>query len=44
MLIYLGRLMILTSKMANDGMNLASGTRRSDLRDLIANHMAVRYP
>ncbi len=36
--------MILTSRMANDGTNLAFGTRRSDLRDLIANHMAVRYP
>jgi len=36
--------MILTNKMAIDDTNLAFGTRRSDLRDQIANHMAVRYP
>lgn len=44
MSIYRDRLMILTSRMANYGTNLAFGTHRSGLRDLIANHMAVRYP
>jgi len=44
MLIYLCRQMILTGRTAIDDTNLAFGTRRSDLNDLIANHMAVQCP
>ncbi len=36
--------MISTSEIAIDDTNLAFGTSRSDLKDQIANHMAVRCP